>query len=92
MRLEEVVKDRLNGVNEFRRSIQPLRMTLSDAPFLSGTQPAWADFVCFGPFQWARSVSTFELLEADDPVFAWRSRMIALFNYAANQVFIVNQN
>jgi glutathione S-transferase len=87
--LEDVTKGRDAHVVEFRRGLQPLRMSLARAPFLSGDTPAWADYVTFGPFQWARSVSRFALLEHDDPVFAWRSRMIQLFDQAANQVRLV---
>jgi glutathione S-transferase len=90
MSLEAVVEDRDTGVGELRRSLQPLRMSLARTPYLSGDAPAWADYVAFGPFQWARSVSRFQLIKSDDPVFAWRSRMIDLFDQAANKVHILN--
>jgi glutathione S-transferase len=90
MSLEAVVEDRDTGVGELRRSLQPLRMSLARTPYLSGDTPAWADYVVFGPFQWARSVSRFQLIKSDDPVFAWRSRMIDLFDQAANKVHILD--
>ena len=90
MSLEAAVEDRDTGVGELRRSLQPLRMSLARTPYLSGDAPAWADYVAFGPFQWARSVSRFQLIKSDDPVFAWRSRMIDLFDQAANKVHILN--
>ena len=52
--------------------------TLED--FVSGRSPAYADYVVFGAFQWARAVSDFEVLAADDPVEAWRGRMLDLFD------------
>ena len=33
-----------------------------------------------GAFMWARIVSPLALLEADDPVHAWRERMLDLFD------------
>jgi glutathione S-transferase len=89
MTLEQVTKDRDSGVDEFRRGLQPLRAALARSPYLSGDRPAWADYVAFGPFQWARSVSRFPLLKPDDPVFAWRGRMIRLFDNAADRVHVL---
>ena len=91
MSLEDVTKDRDSRVEEFRKSLQPLRVSLARAPFLNGDAPAWADYVAFGPFQWARSVSSFPLLKPDDPVFAWRSRMIRLFDGEADKVHILDR-
>ena len=66
-------------------------MSLARTPYLSGDTPAWADYVAFGPFQWARSVSRFQLVKSDEiPFSAWRSRMIDLFDQAANNLHIVD--
>jgi len=34
----------------------------------------------FGPFQWARVVSPFKLLAANDPVYVWRERLLDAFD------------
>ncbi len=47
--------------------------------FLAGEAPAYADYVVFGAFQWARAISDFELLAADDPVAVWRGRLLDAF-------------
>jgi hypothetical protein len=47
--------------------------------------PAYADYVVFGAFQWARAISDFEVLAADDPVRIWRSRMLDLFGGLARR-------
>src|SRR5947209_8267978 len=39
----------------------------------------------FGGFQWARVVSPFKLLEQDDPVYAWRERLLDAFDGMARQ-------
>jgi glutathione S-transferase len=79
-RLEDVVGDRAARLPAFRASLDPLRRTVERQDFLAGTSPAYADYVVFGAFQWARAVSDFEVLAADDPVAAWRGRMLDLFD------------
>jgi glutathione S-transferase len=76
--LEEVVKDREARLPAFRASLDPLRRTVERQAFVSGAAPAYADYVVFGAFQWARAISDFELLASDDPVRAWRGRMLDL--------------
>jgi glutathione S-transferase len=77
--LEEVVKDREGRLPAFRESLTPLRRTLERQNFISGKSPAYADYIVFGAFQWARAISEFELLADADPIAAWRGRMLNLF-------------
>lgn len=77
--LEELVAGRDEKLPAFRDGLAPLRTVLSEQPFLAGETPLYADFAVFGPFQWARCVSPFQLLAADDPIAAWRGRMLDLF-------------
>jgi glutathione S-transferase len=83
--LEEVVKDREARLPAFRASLDPLRRTVARQNFVSGAAPAYADYIVFGAFQWARAISDFELLAADDPVFAWRGRMLDLYGGLARK-------
>jgi glutathione S-transferase len=78
--LEEFVAPREANLTAFRRDLQPVRLALRGQAFLSGEAPAYADYIVFGAFMWARSVSPFRLLEADDPVHEWRGRMLGLFD------------
>ncbi len=79
MTLEEVVKDRDARLPPFRESLLPVRRTLERQNFLSGSAPAYGDYILFGVFAWARAISDFELLSAGDPIAAWRQRMLDLF-------------
>jgi glutathione S-transferase len=83
--LEDVVKDREARLPAFRASLDPLRRTVERQDFVCGAAPAYADYIVFGAFQWARSISDFELLTADDPVYAWRGRMLDLFDGLARR-------
>jgi glutathione S-transferase len=83
--LEEVVKDRNARLPAFRESLTPLRRTVERQKFLTGDAPAYADYIIFGAFQWARAISDFELLAADDPVAAWRGRLLDAFGGLARK-------
>jgi glutathione S-transferase len=85
MRLEEVVEGREARLPAFRASLDPLRRTVERQDFLAGAAPSYADYIVFGAFQWARSISDFELLAEDDPVRAWRGRMLDLHGGLARQ-------
>ncbi|WP_439596337.1 glutathione S-transferase family protein [Falsiroseomonas sp.] len=86
MSLEAVQADRDRQVEVFRKDLHPLRMTLRAQPFLGGAAPMHVDSIVFGGFQWARCVSPFRLLAADDPVEAWRQRMLDLHGGLARHV------
>lgn len=63
-----------------RAALLPLRQTLARQPYLAGERPAYADYAVFGMFMWARCTSALDLLAADDPVHAWRERLLDAFD------------
>jgi glutathione S-transferase len=77
--LEQVAAEREQRLPAFRQTLEPLRLTLRTQAFLCGETPAYADYIVLGSFQWARCISAFALLEADDPIAQWRERMLGLF-------------
>jgi glutathione S-transferase len=83
--LEQVVANRDSNVESFRKSLDPMRLTLKTQAFLGGTAPNYADYIVFGGFQWARAVSPFPLLKPEDPVFAWREAMLDAFDGMARK-------
>jgi glutathione S-transferase len=83
--LEDMVKDRESRLPAFRVSLDPLRRTIERQAFLCGDAPAYADYIVFGAFQWARAISDFELVTEEDPVFAWRGRMLDLYGGLARR-------
>jgi len=76
---EQLREQRDSWRDPFREVLGPMRSQLRRDPFLAGRSPAYADYAVFGPFQWARMISPYSLLEKDDPVYAWRERMLDLF-------------
>src|SRR5664279_3963077 len=83
--LEEVTAGRAQSVEAFRRALEPMRLTLKTQPFLGGAVPNYADYIVFGPFQWARVVSPFKLPADSDPVHAWRERLLDAFDGMARK-------
>jgi glutathione S-transferase len=73
-------KAREKGLTSFRALLEPARRLLSHQKFLSGAAPAYPDYILAGTFMWPRSVSPLELLETSDPIYAWRERMLDLFD------------
>lgn len=84
--LDALQAERDKGVKGFRQSLHPLRMVVRSQPFMSGATPMQADAIVFGCFQWARCTSPFRLLEPDDPIEAWRQRMLDLHGGLARHV------
>lgn len=84
-RLEEAGADPKKWLAEFRGALEPLRPVLVLNPFVAGKGPGFADYIVFGIFQWARSVSPLRLLEPDDPLYKWRERMLDLFGGYARE-------
>jgi glutathione S-transferase len=80
MPLEQFGADPKGALVQFRGALDPVRPVLVQNPFLCGNGPGFADYVLFGTFQWARCVSPTRLLEPDDPVYAWRERLLRLFD------------
>ena len=77
--LEEVVANRQERLPRIQKLLTPLRSTLSKQEYLSGENPGFSDFIVFGAFQWARCVSGFSILNADDIVFKWRDKMLNIY-------------
>lgn len=72
---------------QLRAALDPLRPVLAESAFLAGRRPGFADYLLIAEFQWARAVSPVKLLEPDDPIYAWRERVMDLFaGYARNAV------
>ena len=78
--IEEVTAARDTHVTAFRKSLDPMRLTLKTQHYLGGASPNYADYIVFGGFQWARIVSPFKLLEPDDPIYTWRGKLLDAFD------------
>jgi len=80
MTLEQVGADPKGALAAFRGALEPVRPVLVQNAFLSGNGPGFADYILFGTFQWARTLSPTRLLEPDDPIYAWRERLLKMYD------------
>lgn len=83
--LEELCTDPEQHLQQLHKAMTPLRRTLQVQSYLAGSEPNWADYVVFSAFQWARSISQLSLIPAEDPIFAWRERLLDAFNGEARR-------
>ena len=86
MTLEAASSEREIKVEELRRSLKPARVALAAQPYFGGHTPAYPDYIVFSLFQWARCISSVRLLCEDDPMVAWRERLLSLFDGLACSV------
>jgi glutathione S-transferase len=70
---------------QLSQGLSPLRALLKEQPFINGKHAAFADYCVFGAFMWARNASDAKLIAEDDPVYAWRERMLDLFDGLARK-------
>lgn len=84
--LEAAHATREARLDTFRQSLTPLRHMLKSQPWIGGDRPLFADYLVFGPLQWARIVSNFPILETDDPVREWFGRCLDLHDKAGRAV------
>ncbi|WP_404933280.1 glutathione S-transferase family protein [Nitratireductor sp. L15S-10] len=84
--LEEAARGREDRLEGFRASLLPLRLMLSEQPFIGGQRPLFADYIVAGIFQWARVISPFPLLAVDDPVTTWFERCLDLHDGIARRI------
>lgn len=85
MPLEQFVAAPEAVLAQTRTAISPLRGLLADQPFIHGDHPAFGDYCVFGVFMWARNVSAIQLLDEGDAVYAWRERMLDLYDGLARR-------
>jgi glutathione S-transferase len=65
----------------FAAALSFVRRVLRESPFVAGDAPAYADYILFGAFQWARCCSPVPLeREAGEAIAGWLVRMLDLFD------------
>ena len=78
--LEEARAQREAALGRLGRVLEPLQATFKRQAYMAGAAPAYADYILFSVFQWARVMSPHELLAPEDPLCQWRERMLDRFD------------
>jgi glutathione S-transferase len=76
--LEDTRAAREDALRRLGRTVEPMQATLKRQAYVCGAAPAYADYVLFSVFQWARIMSPREVLAPEDPLCAWRERVLDL--------------
>jgi glutathione S-transferase len=84
--LDELRTARDPALQRLGRALEPMQALLKRQAYVCGVQPAYADYALFSIFQWARVMSPRELLAPEDPLSAWRERILDLFGGFARNV------
>jgi glutathione S-transferase len=83
--LEEARKQRAQAMSKLNRVLEPMQATLKRQPWIAGAQPAYADYILFSIFQWARVMSPEEVLE-EGALREWRERVLDLHGGFAKSI------
>jgi len=84
--LEQTRLERDDTLRRLGRALEPMQAALKRQPYVCGRTPAYADYILFSVFQWARVMSPHEVLGPEDPLCSWRERMLDLFDGFARNV------
>ena len=85
-KLEDLRAGRDEALQRLGRALDPMQTLLKRQAYVCGELPAYGDYILFSIFQWARVMSPREVLAPEDPVCAWRERMLDLFDGFARNV------
>jgi glutathione S-transferase len=80
MSLEAACAEPESKLAAFQHACAPLERCLSTQPHICGSDPAYADYIIFSIFQWARLGCPKEVVAKGSALADWRSRMIALYD------------
>ena len=76
--LDELRAARDESLKRLGRVLEPLQACLKRQAYVCGEHAAYADYILFSVFQWARVMSPQEVLGPEDPLCAWRERVLDL--------------
>jgi glutathione S-transferase len=79
MSIEAMAATRDEHIPAFKAALAPLRTTLAAQSFIAGSAPAYADHIVFGALQWARLMSSTNLLESEAGILAWMEAVLATY-------------
>ncbi len=84
--LEDLGAQQDARADDLNKVLAPLRTVLAKQKWFCGDGPAYGDYIVFAALQWPRCVSAYPVVKPEDPIYAWRNRMIDLFAGLADSV------
>lgn len=80
MALEEFCTRSDADIKNLHKVLSPAAATLEAQPFLSGDEPAYADYILFGTEKWVAASTDRTIFPKEGPISTWLSRMYNLFD------------
>lgn len=74
--LEQMAEEAPAAIKPLEDALDPLRRTLNEQPFLSGSEPYYADYILAGTFQWMKAVSPASFADPSDPLTRWHESVL----------------
>ena len=71
-------------IEEFRKSIDPVRKIITNNGYISGKKPGIEDCIFFGNLKWVDVCSPCNLLDNEDPVYKWYKNLLKIINKQIN--------
>ncbi len=85
--IEETIEARPKLLASVKQNLWPYNKCLEEQHFFGGDEPAFSDYIMYGIFQWARGTSNIKILQEDQPLYKWRTKMDNLYDgYGATLV------
>jgi glutathione S-transferase len=84
--LEEARSRQPEALERLTRLLEPMQAAVKRQPFICGSAPAYADYILFSVFQWARITSPQAIFNNSEPLYGWRERMLDLYDGFARNV------
>ncbi len=73
--IEDAAKDFDSSFSSFKANLEPYSQFFKRETYIGGAGPTYQDFALYSMFLWARATSDKKLVEDDDPIAQWISRM-----------------
>jgi glutathione S-transferase len=84
--LEEARTRQPQALERLTRALEPMQAALKRQAFICGSAPAYADYILFSVFQWARVTSPQAIFNNSDPLYGWRERILDLYDGFARNI------
>ena len=69
-----------SSIEEFRKSIDPIRKIIINNGYISGNKPGVEDCIFFGNLKWVDLCSSRNVLNYEDPVYKWYKKLLKISN------------
>ncbi|MDG1438672.1 MAG: glutathione S-transferase family protein [Emcibacteraceae bacterium] len=90
--IEEAAVDFEGSLKVFQLGLASYNAYLKTSSFFSGEKPAYADYIIYSSFLWAKRTSPKVILDKDDPIAKWLERMDGLFNGLGAKVQLIEKD